>query len=113
MHPRVVTTVRFEGKPVDAATQSVVTHYFAVYAFLLALIFALIGSEPFDLETNLTAAISCYNNVGPGLSAVGPMGGYSGYSAFAKLVLSAAMLLGRLEIYPLILTFSPSTWRKR
>jgi trk system potassium uptake protein TrkH len=113
LHPRSVTTVRFEGKPVDEATQSVVTHYFAVYAFLLALIFALIGGEPFDLETNLSAAISCFNNVGPGLSAVGPTGGYSGYSAFAKLVLSSAMLFGRLEIYPLILTFAPSTWRKR
>ena len=97
----------------DEATQSVVTHYFAVYAFLLALIFALIGSEPFDLETNLSAAISCFNNVGPGLSSVGPTGGYSGYSAFAKLVLSSAMLFGRLEIYPLILTLTPSTWRKR
>ena len=113
LHPRSVTTVRFEGKPVDEATQSVVTHYFAVYAFLLALIFALIGGEPFDLETNLSAAISCFNNVGPGLSAVGPTGGYSGYSAFAKLVLSSAMLFGRLEIYPLILTLTPSTWRKR
>ena len=113
LHPRSVAAVRFEGKPLDEGTQTGVMRYFALYSLLLAAVILLIGNEPFDLETNVTAAISCFNNVGPGLSAVGPMGGYAGYSVFAKLVLSAAMLLGRLEIYPLILTFSPLTWRKR
>ena len=113
LHPRSVQTVRFEGKPLDEATQTGVMRYFALYILLLAATIILLGGELFDLETNVTAAIACFNNVGPGLSAVGPMGGYAGYSAFAKLVLSAAMLLGRLEIYPLILTFSPVTWRRK
>ncbi|MBE6855532.1 MAG: TrkH family potassium uptake protein, partial [Ruminococcus sp.] len=63
--------------------------------------------------TNFTAAVSCFNNIGPGLSVVGPMGSYAGYSPFAKLVLTAAMLLGRLEIFPLLIAVIPSTWRKR
>jgi trk system potassium uptake protein TrkH len=108
-----VATVRFEGKPLDEATQTGVMRYFALYSLLLAAVILLLGGEPFDLETNVTAAISCFNNVGPGLSAVGPMGGYADYSPFAKLILSAAMLFGRLEIYPLILTFSPLTWRRK
>lgn len=113
LHPRSVQAVRFEGKPLDEATQTGVMRYFALYSLLLAATIVLLGPEPFDLESNITAAIACFNNVGPGLSAVGPAGSYAGYSGFAKLVLSAAMLFGRLEIYPLLLTFSPLTWRRK
>ena len=76
----------------------------------MAAVFLLISFEPFDLETNLTAAVACFNNIGPGLGAVGPAGNFAAYSAFSKFVLSAAMLLGRLEIYPLLLVCSPSAW---
>ena len=112
-HPRSVNAVRFEGKPLSEETRTGVVNYFALYAILLAAVLLLIGGEPFDMETNISAAISCFNNVGPGFSAVGPMGGYGGYSVWAKMVLSAAMLLGRLEIYPIVLSVSPSTWRKK
>ena len=112
-HPRSVNAVRFEGKPLGEETRTGVVNYFALYAILLAAVLLLIGGEPFDMETNISAAISCFNNVGPGFSAVGPMGGYAGYSVWAKMVLSAAMLLGRLEIYPIVLSVSPSTWRKK
>ncbi|MBR4185632.1 MAG: TrkH family potassium uptake protein [Clostridia bacterium] len=112
-HPRSVNAVRFEGKPLSEETRTGVTNYFALYALLLAGILIMIGGEPFDMETNISAAISCFNNVGPGFSTVGPAGGYAGYSAWAKMVLSAAMLLGRLEIYPIVLSISPSTWRKK
>ena len=112
-HPRSVNAVRFEGKPLSEETRAGVTNYFALYALLLAGILIMIGGEPFDMETNISAAISCFNNVGPGFSSVGPTGGYAGYSVWAKLVLSAAMLLGRLEIYPIVLSISPSTWRKK
>ena len=112
-HPRSVNAVRFEGKPLGEETRTGVVNYFALYAILLAAVLLLIGGEPFDMETNISAAISCFNNVGPGFSAVGPMGGYGGYSVWAKMVLSAAMLLGRLEIYPIVLSVSPSTWRKK
>ncbi len=112
-HPRSVNAVRFEGKPLSEETRVGVVSYFALYALLLAGTLILIGGEPFDMETNISAAISCFNNVGPGFSVVGPAGGYADYSVFAKMVLSAAMLLGRLEIYPIVLSLSPSTWRKK
>ena len=69
--------------------------------------------SPFDLETNLFATISCFNNVGPGFGMVGPLGNYSPYSPVIKLFLCAGMLLGRLEIYPMLLLFVPAAWRKK
>lgn len=79
----------------------------------ILIIFLLISFEPLGLETNISAAVSCFNNVGPGLSAVGPASNYSVYSDFSTLVLSFAMLMGRLEIFPVLLFFSPSTWKKK
>ncbi len=84
-----------------------------MYFIVFALLILLISAEPFDFETNITAVAACYNNVGPGFAAVGPMSSFSQYSDTAKLILSAAMLLGRLELYPLLLTFTPSTWSKK
>ncbi|HAB01363.1 MAG TPA: potassium transporter KefA [Ruminococcaceae bacterium] len=113
LHPRSVSAVRFEGKALEKETLHGVTTYFAAYMFSILAVFLILSFEPFELETNLTAAISCFNNVGPGLGAVGPMGSYADYSGFAKLVLSFAMLLGRLEIFPLLLACAPSTWTKK
>ncbi len=112
-HPRAVGTVKLEGKVVGEETQRGVTNYFALYALLLGGILLLLSLEPFDLETNLSAAISCFNNVGPGLGAVGPAASYAGYSAFSKLVLSFAMLFGRLELYPVLFLFAPSSWMRK
>jgi len=113
LHPRSVKSVRFEGKVVDEATLRGVSTYFATYMFSTAIIFILINNEPLGLVTNLTSTITCFNNVGPGLGAVGPAGSFAAYSPYAKLVLTAAMLLGRLEIYPLIIAATPSTWLKK
>ena len=113
LHPRSVSSVRFEGKPVDEATLGSVSTYFAVYMICLFAVFLLISPEPFGFETNLSAAVACFNNVGPGFGLVGPVGSYSAYSGFSKLVLSFAMLLGRLEIFPLILALSPGSWIKK
>ena len=112
LHSRSVESIRFEGKTVDSKTVNNVTCYLAIYCICLIATFLLISFEPFDIETNLSAAISCFNNVGPALSAAGPMGNYSIFSDFSTWVLSAAMLLGRLEIFPLLLLFSPTAWRK-
>ena len=84
-----------------------------IYSIIIALVFLIISFEPFGVETNLTAAISCFNNVGPGLGAIGPNGSYADYSAFSKVVLSFAMLFGRLEIFPLLLACNPKTWIKK
>jgi len=112
IHPRSVSAVKFEGKGVDGAVLGTVTTYFAVYMACLFSVFLVLSMEPFGFETNFSAAVSCFNNVGPGFGGVGPIESYANYSALSKIVLSLAMLLGRLEIYPLLLVFIPSLWKK-
>ncbi|MBQ4333498.1 MAG: TrkH family potassium uptake protein [Clostridia bacterium] len=112
VHPRSVGVVRLEGKRVEEETVHSTAAYFILYMALLAVAFLVLSAEPFSLETNLTAAITCLNNVGPGLGDVGPMGGFAAYSVLSKVVLTLTMLLGRLEIYPLVLALLPGTWTK-
>ena len=113
LHPRSVNSVKFEGKHVDGATLKSVSSYFAVYMLCILSVFLLISLDNFSLETNISAAISCFNNIGPALGAAGPAASYAGYSPFSTVVLSLAMLLGRLEIFPILLTLSPATWAKK
>ena len=120
LHPRSISTVNFEGKPVENKTLISVCVYFALYAGILALVFLVLSFDPkvsanYDIETNLSAAVSCFNNIGPGLGAgFRESGGtFADYSIVSKIVLSLAMLLGRLELYPLLIAMSPSTWRKQ
>lgn len=115
LHPRSVNTVRLEGKTVEEKTAAKVCVYFAIYMLcLLATFFALsMDKAAAGFETNFTASVACFNNIGPGLAKVGPMAGYAFYSPVSKMVLSFAMLLGRLEIYPILLVLFPFTWKKR
>ncbi len=114
VHPKSVSVVKFEGKKVEEDTLNGVGSYLAIYAVSLLLMFLLLSIETqFDFETNMTAAISCFNNIGPGMGIVGPMGSYADYSVFSKLVLMFGMLLGRLEIYPLLIACNPRTWIRR
>lgn len=114
LHPRSVASVKYEGKNLDVSVLNGVTTYFALYIVLIAGTFFVLSFEPsFDVQSNLTASISCCNNVGPGFGLVGPMEGYGGYSSFSKLVLTFAMLFGRLEIYPILLALYPRTWTKK
>lgn len=115
LHPRTVTVVKMEGKRIDDDTLSGVHSYLALCTLSTVLVFLLLcfekNSEIFTIETNLSAAISCFNNIGPFFSPT--LSSFSAYSGFSKFVLSVAMLLGRLEIYPLLLTCLPSTWLKK
>ena len=86
--------------------------YFAVYMLIFAVCVLLISANGFDLETNVTAVAACFNNIGPGFGRVGPAANYADFSVFSKIVLSLAMLFGRLEIYPMLISLSPSTWAK-
>ncbi len=113
IHPRSVSAVQFEGKPLEEKTLNSVGLYLAIYVFCFFSIFLLLCIDPFDVETNFTAAAACFNNVGPGFAGVGPMSSYAGYSSMSKLLLSFAMLLGRLEIFPLLIALSPATWIKK
>ncbi len=113
LHPRAVTSVEFEGKAVDSQTINSVSTYLAVYVFCIMTLFILVCFEPFGFETNFTAVLTTFNNVGPGLGGVGPAGSFAAYSDFSKLVFSFAMLLGRLEIFPLLIVMSPGFWTKK
>ena len=88
------------------------TSYLAIYLLFIIVTVLLISLDGLDLETNLTATLACINNVGPGMGKVGPTGNFSVYSLPSRLILSLNMLLGRLEIMPMIILFSPSTWKK-
>ncbi|MBE6701691.1 MAG: TrkH family potassium uptake protein [Ruminococcaceae bacterium] len=114
IHPRSVSSVKLEGKEVDETTSRSVTTYLSLYIICILVIFLILSFvEPFDFETNFTAAVTCFNNVGPGFAGVGPASNFAMYSGFSKLVLSFAMLLGRLEIFPLLIAVIPSTWKKK
>lgn len=113
LRPRVVEVVKIDGHRVEEATLHSVGVYFALYMLCMATLFVATSFAPFDLETNLTAVIACFNNIGPGLGMVGPTGNYAAYSPAIKLLLSMGMLMGRLEIYPMLLLFSRSAWRKK
>lgn len=114
LHPRSVGTVMFEGKKLGEDTINSVSTYLAVYAFLLFGVFFLLSLDSgFNIETNFSAAVSCFNNVGPAFDIAGPFSSFADYSVFSKIVLSIAMLLGRLEIYPILLLTFPSTWAKK
>ncbi len=113
VHPRSVNTVRLEGKAVNNETISGVGGYFIIYMIIFFAILLALSFSDFDFLTNFTAAATCFNNVGPGLGAVGPLSNFAGYSSIYQLILSFAMLLGRLEIFPILLAFAPSTWKKK
>ena len=111
--PRKVHAVCFEGKAVDAPILRQVAVFAFVYVALVICGALLISFEGhFDMETNLSAALTCVSNVGPGFGAVGPAGNFAGYGPYAKLVLSLLMLAGRLELFPILALFHPSIWRK-
>ena len=113
LHSHAVTTVRFEGKPLDEKTLRGVHNYFNIYMLLLTLSVLLLSLDGFDLVTTFTSVATCLNNVGPGLEMVGPMGSFADFSAPAKLLLAFDMLAGRLELYPMLALFAPRLWRKR
>lgn len=114
LHPRTASIVKFEGKRVDEGTLSGVSNYLAVYVVAFFAIVVLLSFDTgFCFETNFTAAASCFNNIGPIYANIAGGGTFQNYSLISKVVLIFAMLLGRLEIYPLLLTAAPSTWIKK
>lgn len=113
IQPRKVQVVRFEGKAVEADTLHQVGVFMFVYILLIVLGTVIVSlGGLYDVETNLTAVLTCVSNVGPGLGAVGPTGSFAGYSAWTKLLLSFLMLAGRLEIFPMLAMLHPAMWRK-
>ena len=118
LSPRSVYTVKMDGKPVDDVTLRNVQSFFLIYMIVIIISTFLVSiGQPLNgkysnFETNFSAVIACFNNIGPGIGAVGPAGNFAGYNIFAKLVLCFDMLLGRLEIFPILLLFTPNSWKK-
>lgn len=113
LHPNAVTTTRFEGKALTDKHIRSVHLFLTVYMLVFAVSFLLLSLNGFDIVTTFTALTACINNIGPGLEMVGPMGNFSAFSWWAKLLLSFDMLVGRLEIFPMLLLFAPSIWTRR
>ena len=111
LRPRCVENVRLDGKPVDGQTVYNALTYFTFYIIIMLIAGLIVSLDGLDFTTNFTAALSCLSNVGPGLSLVGPAGSFAIFSPLSKIVLMICMLLGRLEIFPLLLLFVPFTWR--
>lgn len=112
LRPRSVKVLMMDGKRLEGNVLRGVFAFSVAYILILALSIVLVSLDDFDMDTTVSAVFSCMGNIGPGLSVVGPLGNFGVLSDFSKLVLSADMLLGRLEIFPLVLLFSPSLWRK-
>ena len=113
LHPRKVQVVRVSNKVVDETVLDNANAYLAAYVVLVLLCFILISWDGFSVETNFSATLACFNNIGPGMGAVGPTCNYAGYSDFSKIVLTVAMLTGRLEIFPMLVLFTRSTWTRK
>lgn len=114
VRPRFVTSPKFEGESVGDDILRNVRSYFVLWFTILVAATLLLCIDPFgDIFTNFTATLACIGNVGPGFNLVGPACNYGGYSPYAKLLLSFVMLAGRLEIFPMLILFSPSAWKKR
>ncbi len=112
LNPRKVEVIRSNGAVVDEKILDNTNAYLAAYVIILFSVFAIISLDNFSIGTNFSAVLACFNNIGPGLEAVGPACNFSAYSNLSKLVLSWAMLAGRLEIFPILVLFSRKTWRK-
>ena len=113
LNPRRVEVVRNNGKAVDEKVLTNTNAYLAAYVLIIFGVFAIISLDGFSTGTNFSAVLACFNNIGPGLEAVGPTCNFSAYSDLSKLVLSWAMLAGRLEIFPILVLFSRDTWKRR
>ena len=111
--PRKVELVRNNGAVVDEKILDNTNAYLAAYVTIIFAVFLIISLDGFSIGTNFSAVLCTFNNIGPGFEAVGPTCNFSGYSDLSKLVLSWAMLAGRLEIFPILILFSHNTWKKR
>ena len=121
INPRYVESATFEGKPLEDETINDVITFLIVYAFILFAVVIILSFDHFNATmdasyspflTNFTATISCLSNIGPGLDSVGPYANFNNYSSVSKFVLTFTMLIGRLEIYPVIILLSPRTYRR-
>ena len=112
IQPRKVETIYMDKKPISDETIDSVNGYFIIYIMILLICTLIISVDGNDVLTNFTASLSCLSNIGPGLNMVGPYGNFDVFSSFSKFILTIVMIAGRLELIPILLLFSPRTWKK-
>ncbi|MBQ5794380.1 MAG: TrkH family potassium uptake protein [Kiritimatiellae bacterium] len=112
IHPRAVRRIRFEDRDVEEDTVRAVSLYFAAVAFIFVFSMLIISLENMDMTSTFTAVAATFNNIGPGLNAVGPTCNFGALSDLSKWMLIFDMLTGRLEIFPMLLLFYPPLWRE-
>ncbi len=113
LHPQKVQAIRVNNHVLNEKLLANTNAYLAAYIIILSVSFLVVSLDNFTVTTNFSAVLSCFNNIGPGLDTVGPMGSFAGFSDLSKLVLIFDMLAGRLEIFPILVLFSRSTWSHR
>ena len=111
-HPRTTLKIKMNGRTVEHETVRGVNVFMASYIVIFGGALLLVSLDNFDFTTNFTAVLATLNNIGPGLNVVGPVGNFSEFSGLSKMILSICMIVGRLEIFPMLLLFSPYTWKK-
>ena len=112
VHPKAVKRVFMDGHAVEGTTVKSVSAYLGLYVITLVVSIFLVSLDNFDYQTTVTSVIATLNNIGPGLGMIGPMGNYSEFSYFSKIVLMFDMLAGRLELLPFFIIMKPKTWRR-
>lgn len=110
IHPRNVKVLKYEGKPIEHNVLRSINTYLVAYILIFTVSLLLISLDNFDMTTNFTAVAATLNNIGPGLSKVGPTCNFGIFNPFNKYILMFDMLAGRLELFPMLLLFSPRTW---
>lgn len=112
LHPSEVRVIEYNNRPMSESIVNNISSYLIVYVFLIMASTFLISVDGFDFETNFSAVMATVNNIGPGLSLVGPVSNFASFSMFSKIILTFDMLAGRLEIMPILILFSKSTWKR-
>ena len=112
IHPRSVYTVKVGGRMIEEETLSGVMAFFFLYILIFAASVLVVSLDGIDIVSSVTSVIATIGNIGPGLGIVGPIGNYADFSVISKAVLSICMIIGRLEIYPVLLLFAPTFWRR-
>lgn len=113
LNPRRTASVRMNGRPLSTQTIRNTLVFISLYFLITFVLVVIVSLDGYDFETTFASVVSCMSNVGPGLGPAGPMGSFDIFSDLSKVLLSFGMLIGRLEIFPILILFSPATWRKR
>ena len=113
LNPRRTASVRVNGRALATTTIRNTLVFISLYFLITFVLVVLVSLDGYDFETTFASVVSCMSNVGPGLGPAGPMGSFDIFSDLSRVLLSFGMLIGRLEIFPILILFSPATWRKR